>query len=131
MATNTSNIGGVVRRRTADHDDAHRSWTSQSGTQFPSDSDKTETRFHPLELPDPARALAAGLLAQRLPDELIDEDWETLPPSANVPVDHPARAKFPDRQVGLSELQSNLQEAHDEVVAQRAPKGSSPAADSE
>jgi hypothetical protein len=83
---------GAVRTGASDYADAHVSWTSQSGAMFPVHEAQT-THFHPLELPDPEVIAQAGLMPIVYPAGLIDADHETQPPSANIPLDHPSRAK--------------------------------------
>ncbi len=83
---------GAVRVGTADYADPHRSWTSQSGAKFPVNELQT-THFHPDELPDPEVVAQAGLMPIVYPAGLIDVNHETQPPSANIPLDHPSRAK--------------------------------------
>lgn len=83
---------GVVRRTTADELDAHRDWTVQSGRPFPGDQGRT-THFHPDELPEPQKAVDAGLLPQLYPAGIIDPDHVTQTPFSDVSLDHPSRAK--------------------------------------
>jgi hypothetical protein len=87
---------GAVRRTTSDELDPHRDWTVQSGRPFPQEDRGRTTRFHPSELPDPQKAVDAGLLPQVLPPMLIDDTHITQPPSENVPLDHPLRGANPD-----------------------------------
>ena len=86
-----SDIEAVVRRVTADELDPHRSWTSQSGLPFPQADQAPPTRFHPSELPDPQKAVDAGLLPVAIPAHLIDDTYVTQPPTSNIPVDSPTR----------------------------------------
>lgn len=93
---------GAVRRVTADELDPHRDWTVQSGRPFPQDDDDRTTRFHPAELPDPQKAVDAGLLPQVLPVTLIDSAHVTQPPSANPALDDPLREANRDNDPGYA-----------------------------
>lgn len=100
-STGPSRGHGSVRRTTADQLDVHRDWTVQSGVPFPRD-EVSHTRFHRLELPDPQKAVDAGLLPQYFPEGLLDDEHVTQPPSANIALDDPTRLKYRDQDPGYA-----------------------------
>lgn len=114
---------GAIRRVTSDELDPHRDWTVQSGRPFPQEAQGRTTRFHPAELPDPQKAVAAGLLPQVLPPQLIDSNHITQPPTENVPLDHPLRGVNPDPGYEASQA-TNVEVGLEAAEAQRRLTGS-------
>lgn len=124
---------------TADEGDAHRDWTVQSGVPFPQADALPPTRFHPEELPNPARAVEAGLIPRVLPDLLVDSAYRTQPPSENLPYDHPLRAEFRAEDEDSVNLNSNVvsalksaerQKAGESAVAEDGPESNDAASGS-
>jgi hypothetical protein len=118
----------VVRRITADEGDPHRSWTAQQVNEdgnrvaFPQPDLTPPTKFHPDELPNPDRALEAGLIPFVVPDIMIDAEYRTQPPTESLPVDDPLRAAFrPEEDEDEVHLNTNVLEAYE--AAKRQKKG--------
>lgn len=101
----TANLGSV-RRVTADELDPHRAWTVQSGTPFPQSDQGRTTRFNPVELPDPQKAVDAGLMPVMIPPFLLDDTHVTQPPSDNPALDHPLRLANQDNDPGYAASQA-------------------------
>lgn len=58
----------------SDAGDATVGWTAQSKSSLVTPEDVPGQRFHPSQLPDPAVAIAAGMLPQPIPGHLVTED---------------------------------------------------------